>query len=237
MYGHSHSTQRQAMEWGSSLRVTARSFSRTSSATQNASSTSVTMSSGYQSGPSGRRPTRCSTSSGTPSPVTAETGNTSERSSSAARTSCATTWSRVARSTLLTTTTASCGARSATHWSPVPIGAVASTTRHTTSTSLTASSAVSFSRLPISVRGLWMPGVSTNTICASGRVSTPRIWLRVVWGLSETIDTLRSRIRLRSVDLPTFGRPTSDTKPERNPSSLTWLPPPRRRLRRPLPAA
>ena len=71
------------------------------------------------------------------------------------------------------------------------------------------SSAVSLSRSPISVRGLWMPGVSTNTIWASGRVSTPRIWLRVVWGLSETIDTLRPRIRFSSVDLPDVG-PTDE---------------------------
>ena len=44
--GHSHSTQRVAIEWGSSSRVTASNCSRTSSATQNASGTSVTVPSG-----------------------------------------------------------------------------------------------------------------------------------------------------------------------------------------------
>ena len=46
MRGHSHSVTRVAIEWGSSSWVTASSCSRTSSATQNASGTSVTMSSG-----------------------------------------------------------------------------------------------------------------------------------------------------------------------------------------------
>ena len=52
--------------------------------------------------------------------------------------------------------------------------------------------AVSLSRSPSSVRGLWMPGVSTNTTWASGRLSTPRTWVRVVCGLSDTIDDLRA---------------------------------------------
>jgi hypothetical protein len=90
---------------------------------------------------------------------------------------------------------------------------VASTTRHTTSTPVTASVAVSFSRVPRVVFGLWIPGVSTNTTCASGRFSTPRTWLRVVWGLSETMLTLTPRMRLSSVDFPTFGRPTNVTSP------------------------
>jgi len=58
MRGHSHSHHRHAIECGSSRRVTSSSFSRTSSATQNASSESVTMSAGYQRGPSGRSETR-----------------------------------------------------------------------------------------------------------------------------------------------------------------------------------
>ena len=73
----------------------------------------------------------------------------------------------------------------------------------------------------MSVRGLWMPGVSTNTIWVAGRLRTPRIWWRVVCGLSETIETLWPRMRLSSVDLPTLGRPTRDTKPERNPSGTS----------------
>ena len=38
---------------------------------------------------------------------------------------------------------------------------------------------------------------------------------RVVCGLSETMLTLRPQIVLTSDDLPTFGRPTKATKPER----------------------
>ena len=60
-----------------------------------------------------------------------------------------------------------------------------------------------------------MPGVSTNTNWAPGRCLTPRIRVRVVCGLSETIDTLRPTIAFSIVDLPTFGRPTIATKPER----------------------
>ncbi len=37
--------------------------------------------------------------------------------------------------------------------------------------------------------GLWMPGVSKRTICPSGRLTTARMRLRVVWGLSETMAT------------------------------------------------
>ena len=43
---------------------------------------------------------------------------------------------------------------------------------------------------------------------------------RVVWGLSETMLTLAPQIRLTSDDLPTFGRPTNVTNPERTPGCL-----------------
>jgi len=59
-----------------------------------------------------------------------------------------------------------------------------------------------------------MPGVSTNTNWAPGRCLTPRILVRVVCGLSEMMAILPPRIQFRSVDFPTFGRPTSATKPE-----------------------
>ena len=121
-----------------------------------------------------------------------------------------------AMSTLFTTTTASLGTPAATNLSPRPSGIVASITRHTTSTPLSASFAVSLSRVPSAVTGLWMPGVSTNTTCASARLSTPRTWVRVVCGLSETIETFVPRMRLSSVDFPTLGRPMKVTKPERN---------------------
>ena len=74
---------------------------------------------------------------------------------------------------------------------------------------------MSLSRSPSAVTGLWMPGVSTNTTWASGRLSTPRTCVRVVCGLSETMLTLCPQMALSSVDLPTLGRPTSVTKPER----------------------
>ncbi len=57
------------------------------------------------------------------------------------------------------------------------------------------------------------PGVSRNTIWVEAVVRTPRTWVRVVCGRSETIDTLRPTIWFNSVDFPTFGRPTSETNP------------------------
>ena len=57
-----------------------------------------------------------------------------------------------------------------------------------------------------------------GTRSASGAVvRTPRICVRVVCGRSETIETLRPTSRFTSVDFPTFGRPTIETNPERNP--------------------
>ena len=47
-------------------------------------------------------------------------------------------------------------------------------------------------------------------------VRTPRTCVRVVCGRSETIETLAPTIALRSVDFPTFGRPTIATNPDRN---------------------
>ena len=44
---------------------------------------------------------------------------------------------------------------------------------------------------------------------------TPRMRWRVVLGRADVIDTLVPTIRLTSVDLPTLGRPTTATKPER----------------------
>ena len=78
-----------------------------------------------------------------------------------------------------------------------------------------ASDAAAFRLRPWAVRGLWMPGVSTNTTWASGRVSTPRSGVRVVWGLFEVIDTFCPMIRLIRVDLPELGRPASATIPQR----------------------
>src|SRR5262245_37341533 len=60
-----------------------------------------------------------------------------------------------------------------------------------------------------------MPGVSTNTICEPGRVRIPRIRWRVVCGLGATMLILVPSNALRSVDLPTFGRPTRAANPHR----------------------
>ncbi len=73
-----------------------------------------------------------------------------------------------------------------------------------------------FSRRPSSVFGLWMPGVSMKTIWLPGPFQTPWIWLRVVWGRSETIETFVPTSWLSRVDFPTFGRPTRVAMPEWN---------------------
>src|SRR6266849_2123661 len=64
-----------------------------------------------------------------------------------------------------------------------------------------------------------MPGVSTKIICAHDKVLTPRIRVRVVCGLGLTIASLAPTRAFSNVDLPTFGRPTKATKPQRNCSS------------------
>ena len=61
-----------------------------------------------------------------------------------------------------------------------------------------------------------MPGVSRNTICVVSLVRTPRTCVRVVCGRSETIETFCPTSWFNSVDLPTFGRPTIETNPDRN---------------------
>src|ERR1051325_7142796 len=60
-----------------------------------------------------------------------------------------------------------------------------------------------------------MPGVSKKTIWASGMVRTPWIAVRVVCGLSATIETFVPTNEFTSVDLPVLGRPSTETKPER----------------------
>ncbi len=94
---------------------------------------------------------------------------------------------------------------------PFPVDSDASTTTTTTSRLRSASSAVSTMRTLRRCSGRWTPGVSTKTICAFGVVLTPRIRVRVVCGLSETMATLVSTSAFSSVDLPALGRPTSAT--------------------------
>src|SRR5690606_936130 len=77
--------------------------------------------------------------------------------------------------------------------------------------------AARFIRRFIALRArLCIPGVSTNTICASGSLRIPRMRCRVVCGRGVTMLTFVPTSALISVDLPTFGRPTTATKPARN---------------------
>ena len=46
-------------------------------------------------------------------------------------------------------------------------------------------------------------------------VAIPRIRWRVVWGRLEVMLNFVPTTRLTSVDFPTFGRPTTVTKPQR----------------------
>src|SRR6266545_1786359 len=57
-------------------------------------------------------------------------------------------------------------------------------------------------------------------ICPRASLRIPTMRLRVVCGLAETMDTFCPRMRLSSVDLPAFGRPTKATTPKRGFPSL-----------------
>ena len=100
--------------------------------------------------------------------------------------------------------------------SPGPIDEFASTMTTTTSTSSSAEVADSLSRRPRAVRGRCRPGVSRNTAWLFRRLRTPRTCRRVVFGRGDVMVTFVPMIRFTSVDLPTFGRPITVTKPERN---------------------
>jgi hypothetical protein len=80
------------------------------------------------------------------------------------------------------------------------------------STSRIDSSAVALTRSPKAVDALCKPGVSTKTNCASSLFKIPRTRVRVVCGLSETMLIFLPIKAFNKVDLPTFGRPTSETK-------------------------
>src|SRR6478609_2163664 len=99
--------------------------------------------------------------------------------------------------------------------SPGPTFSLAGTRKPITSTSPSTCSTRWFSRSPSSVRGLCRPGVSTMTSWPAGRFRMPRIARRVVCGLSEVIATFSPTSAFVSVDLPTLGRPTKVTNPDR----------------------
>src|SRR5581483_773570 len=72
--------------------------------------------------------------------------------------------------------------------------------------------------------GAKMPGVSTKMICALFCTAMPRIKVRVVCTLRETIATFAPTSALSRVDLPAFGAPISATKPQRlSPASAIQL--------------
>src|SRR6185437_4183440 len=73
----------------------------------------------------------------------------------------------------------------------------------------------SIMRLLIDESDLWMPGVSTKITWAPGECMTPWIAVRVVCGLSATMEIFWPTRVFSSVDLPAFGRPRMETKPER----------------------
>src|SRR3990170_755738 len=93
-----------------------------------------------------------------------------------------------------------------------------SSTKRTASPSPSATSTVRCIRSVSRSRGRWKPGRSTRTSWydSPGAVSPfaiPRMRRRVVCGLSDTIATLPPQSAFTSVDLPTFGRPATATKP------------------------
>src|SRR5215211_1847449 len=204
---------------GSSSRVRSRTCSRISSASRTASGRSLVASDGYRNGPSGSSWTRCWTSSATPAPERALTGNTSPSTpSSAAASSARAVRGRSKRSTLFTAVTAGSPTfRSARAMkrSPAPTCCSPFTRNSAASASPSARSTCCCIRSVSTSRGRCTPGRSTRTSCQSSPDATPRISRRVVWGLSDTIATLPPTIRFTSVDLPTFGRPAMATKPER----------------------
>ena len=62
-------------------------------------------------------------------------------------------------------------------------------------------------------RACGCPACRAARAATAGVVRTPRIWVRVVCGRSETIATLVPTMRFTNVDLPTLGRPTRETNP------------------------
>src|ERR1700722_810626 len=141
--------------------------------------------------------------------------------SSATAASCATTWSGVAWSVLVTIATTGVARESpassaARYLSPGPIVSVAGRQNPITSTSVRVERTRLSSRSPSRVRGRCRPGVSTMISCASGRCTIPRMARRVVCGRLLVMAILVPTSAFIRVDLPTFGRPTKQAKPDLN---------------------
>ena len=93
-------------------------------------------------------------------------------------------------------------------------GVVPSTTNKTTSASLRQERADLTRYSSNFCFGFNIPGVSRNTSCPSSVSQIPEILFRVVCGLGVTIATFSPTSLLRSVDLPTLGRPHIVTNPD-----------------------
>src|SRR5665213_474905 len=107
---------------------------------------------------------------------------------------------------------------------------VASTMKSTASRDSSASVTSCIMRRSSCVAGLCTPGVSTRMTCAAGwpaspfgplvfffagTSSTPRMRVRVVWGLCVTMASFCPSSAFSSVLFPALGRPMMETNPER----------------------
>jgi hypothetical protein len=109
------------------------------------------------------------------------------------------------------------GIRSSTFWSSGP-KRPASMTNSTASTELSVDVTARFSeRLSAELWRVWKPGVSTKMYCASSIVLMPVMRWRVVCALRDVMLIFCPTSAFISVDLPTFGRPTIATMPQRKP--------------------
>src|SRR5450830_720817 len=158
--------------------------------------------------------------------LVADTGMIASQSrSSDTASSCAATAGRDAASIFVTIATflargneSSC---SLMYRSPGPIFSLAGMQNPTTSTSPSVDCTMLLRRSPRRVRGRCMPGVSTRISWPFFWCAMPRMARRVVCGLDDVMATFSPTSALVSVDLPTFGRPTNDTKPALN-SAGAW---------------
>ncbi len=89
----------------------------------------------------------------------------------------------------------------------------AASTKRIPSTSANDWSTVRCMRSVSGSRGRWNPGRSDEDELVALTVHDARDRRLVVCGLSETIATLPPQSAFTSVDLPTFGRPATATKP------------------------
>ena len=221
--GTSSSTS-TATACGTSSRVRFRAASRTSSPIRSRTGSPEEASTGYSAGPSSANASSSSRIRSTPSAVRADTGTRAAKSpSSAIRSIAPPIAAGDSRSILFTASTTGvpeANTRPAMNRSPAPGGSVPSSTNRIASTSASVSSTVRCIRPVRPSRGVWNPGRSSSTSCQLSPFSTPATRRRVVCGLSDTIETWAPQSAFTSVDFPTFGRPATPIRAERN-GSLT----------------